>query len=663
MIRKFAVFVLLFLAASAAWAQSRITLEDLLSIESPGAPLLSPDGKTFAVMRGGQIYLIPAEGGWPVTLTTTQGGKSSLDWSPDGRMITYAGGGNIWVVPASGGSPRQLTNAPPGPGDPRQATDRSPQYSPKGKWILFETGRRGNADLMAVSDEGVTTSYLTMTPGDDGNASWSPDGTKIAYVERTREHFSGTLRVLTFDSNSGRATGAPVDLYNAPTDRGGGWAIGRPTWSPDGKNLAVLLQESGWDHIYLIPATGGAPKAVTSGEFEDANPVFSPDGKLLAVTSSRNNLEERHIWIVPLDGAAPRQLAQSSVPCMEGNVQWSPDGTRIYFNRTTPLEPQNLYVTPVAGNAAPKALTSTLPLNFARAEFKMPEKIQWKSKDGLTITGILHKPRDFKAGVRYPAVLVIHGGPEAQDGFNFDTWALYLTQEGYVVLRPNYRGSNGYGEKFRNLNVEDSGGGEMDDVATGAQYLVAQGIADSKRIAIMGGSHGGTMTAYAVVKYPDLFAAAIEMFGVVNRATFNERTNRPSAIRWAMKMGGSPDEKPEVYRKANVLLQIDRIRTPLLILHGEDDPQVPPYESAQFVRALKDAGKTCFYFTYPNELHGFSQREHRLDSWRKELAFLARYLQPRYGTSSTSVEDFPGAGPAAMPAVSTPPAAGTARRP
>ena len=640
----------------AAWSQqSRITLEDLVSIDAPGAPVLSPDGKTFAMTRGGQIVLVPADGGWPVTLTTTQGGKASLDWSPDGRMIAFAGGGNIWVVSASGGAPRQLTNAPPGPGDPRQATDRLPQYSPKGKWILFETGRRGNADIMVVSDDGVTTSYVTMSPGDEDNAVWSPDGTKVAYVERTREHFSGVLKVIGVDVNSGRAAGAPQDLYTAPTDRGGGWAIGRPVWSPDGKSLAVVLQESGWDHIYLIPVAGGTPKAITSGEFEDSNPVFSPDGKSLAISSSRDNLEERHIWIVPVDGSAPRQLSKSSVPCMESGPQWSPDGTKIYFHRATPLEPQNLYVVAAAGNSTPKALTNTLPLNFARADFKMPEKIQWKSKDGLTITGILHKPRDFKPGTKYPTVLWIHGGPEAQDGFNFDSWALYLTQEGYVVLRPNYRGSNGYGEKFRNLNVEESGNGEMDDVAAGAQYLIDQGIADPKRIAIGGGSHGGTMTAYSVVKYPDLFAAAIELFGVVNRATFNERTNRNSAIRWAMKMGGSPAEKPEVYRNANVLLQIDRVKTPLLIMHGEDDPQVPPYESAQFVRALKDAGKTYFYFTYPNELHGFTQREHRLDAWRKQLAFLAKYLQPRYGTSSTSVEDFLGAGAAAVPATPAPP--------
>lgn len=147
------------------------------------------------------------------------------------------------------------------------------------------------------------------------------------------------------------------------------------------------------------------------------------------------------------------------------------------------------------------------------------------------------------------------------------------------------------------------------------------------------------MVAYAVTKYPDLFAAAMELFGVVDRATFNERTNRNSAIRWAMKMGGTPEEKPEVYRKANALLQIDKIKTPLLVMHGENDPQVPPYESAQFVRALKEHNKVVYYFTYPNELHGFSQREHRLDAWRRQLAFLEKYINPRQGASSTSTED------------------------
>jgi dipeptidyl aminopeptidase/acylaminoacyl peptidase len=269
---------------------------------------------------------------------------------------------------------------------------------------------------------------------------------------------------------------------------------------------------------------------------------------------------------------------------------------------------------------------------------QVPERVQYRCKDGLPITALLYKPRSLPADVRHPALLLIHGGPEAQDVFRLDVWAQYLAQQGYLVLEPNYRGSIGYGEKFRNLNIEDSGGGEMDDVAAGAQYLIDKGWADPKRIAIGGGSHGGTMTAYAVTRYPDLFAAAIEMFGVVDRATFVERTNRNSAVRWMMKMGGSPTEKPEVYQRANSLLKVDKITAPLLILHGENDPQVPPYESVQFVKALGERQKVYYYFTYPNELHGFSQREHRLDAWRKQLAFLQKYIQPKYGLSSTSTD-------------------------
>jgi dipeptidyl aminopeptidase/acylaminoacyl peptidase len=323
---------------------------------------------------------------------------------------------------------------------------------------------------------------------------------------------------------------------------------------------------------------------------------------------------------------------------MESAPEWSPDGSRIFFRRATPLTSADLVSASVAGNSLPVFLTHTTPRNFDGA-LRVPEKVRYRSKDGVEIAALLYKPRDLKPATKYPAVLWIHGGPEGQDTFRLDLWAQYLAQSGYVVLEPNYRGSSGYGEKFRNLNVEDSGGGEMDDVAAGAQYLIAQGLADPKRIAIGGGSHGGTMTGYAVTKYPDLFAAAIELYGVVDRATFNERTNRPSAIRWMMKMGGAAADKPEVYRKANTLADVDKIKTPLLIMHGENDPQVPPYESAQFVRALKAHEKTYYYFTYPNELHGFSQREHRLDAWRRQLGFLEKYLQPRIGASSTSLED------------------------
>lgn len=615
----------------------RLTLQDLLSLRPIGETALSPDGKMIAMSRNGQIVLMPSGGGWPETLTSTPGGKNGLSWSPHGRLIAYASGGSIWVAPAAGGNPKRLTHAVPGPGDPRSAADRGPQFSPTGRWILFETGRRGRNSLMVVSDDGMINNYLTDSMGDEGAASWSPDGRQIAYIERSPAYFSGKLKILKFNPEYGEAVGQATTLYTSPTDRGGGWSIRKPQWSPDGRELAVVLQDSGWNHIDLIPAAGGAPRAVTHGDYEDESAVFSPDGKSLAVVSNRKMLEETHIWVVPVDGAAARELAPFHTPGIDSFPIWSPDGKKIYFHRTTPFKSNDLLVADVAGGSAPKYLTHTTPRNFDTG-LTTPEKVQWQAKDGLNIVGILYKPPEMKSGTRYPAILWIHGGPEGQDTFRLDPWAQYLAEHGYVVLEPNFRGGTGYGEKFRNLNVGKNGT-DMDDVAAGAQYLIAQGYTDPKRMAIGGGSHGGTMVAYAVIRYPDLFQAAIDLYGVADRAIFVERTNRGSAIRWMMKMGGTPEEQPEEYLTVNAIAQVDKIKTPLLIMCGQNDPQVPPYESFEFAKALKAHGKIFYYYTYPNELHGFSQPAHRLDAWHKELAFLEKYINPGYGLSTPSVED------------------------
>jgi dipeptidyl aminopeptidase/acylaminoacyl peptidase len=636
------VGLVLFSFAFPLWSQSaapRLTLEDLLSAEPIGQTALSPDGKTFAFTRNGQIVLMPAEGGWPVTLTSAAGAKTGLSWSPDGRYLAFASGGSIWVVSRNGGAPTRLTHAAAGQGDPRRSADREPQWSPKGRWILFETGRSGHDSLMLVSADGATTVALSSSSSDDSAASWAQDGEHVGYVSRSPQYFSGKLNVLQIDAKSGQPTGDPKTLYTAPTDKGGGWAIKKPAWSPDGKTLAVVLQASGWDNLYLLPATGGEPKPLTHGDWEDSNPEFAPDGKSIAFESSRNALETSAVYVVPSAGGNARRADSVSDAGLESMPQWSPDGSSLYFHRTGPRESTDLLAVSAVHSGEPRYLTHTTPETIS-THFQIPERVTFKSKDGSEIAAMLYKPQDRKSTVPGAGVLWIHGGPEGQDTFRFDVWAQYLASVGYTVLEPNYRGSSGYGEKFRNRNVEDSGGGEMDDVAAGAQYLIDHHFADPKRIAIGGGSHGGTMVGYAVTKYPDLFAAAIELYGVLDRTTFLERTNRSTAIRWQMKMGGSPAEKPEVYRNADSLLAVDKIKTPLLIMHGENDPQVPPYESAQFTRALKEHGKTYFYFTYPNELHGFTQRKHRLDAWRKQLAFLQKYIAPKYGLSSTSTDDF-----------------------
>ena len=643
-----------FLLAGTLPAQThtaKVTLEDLVSGEGGGRGgrgglLLTPDGRSFTAARGAQIVLTPVEGGAPVAFASVPGQKSELNWSPDGKELAFVSQGAIWVVAAGGQQARRLSEGKAGPGDPRGATDHFPRWNPKGKWILYESGRSGQNELYVVSEDGQTTNLLAATEiytgpdrlggpggqGDDAVSSdrfdpapaWSPDGTRIKYTERSREFFSGKLKVLAFDAATGRATGSTT-LYTAKNDHGGAWAVNTAVWSPDGKTLAVILQESGWDKVYLLPAAGGKPKPLTHGEWEDETPVYSPDGRFLAIVSNRGVPEERHIWIVPANGGTARRLTRLGMG-IEGGPVWSRDGRTIYFSYGTPLRPAMHYAALVDGSQAPRPFEPPEPSKFEQEGLTAAEVVHFKSKDGLTIAGILHRPLGFHPGTRYPAVIWAHGGPEGQDTVAYSTWPLFLAQQGYVVLQPNFRGSTGYGEKFRNLNVEDSGGGEIDDCGAAAKFLADQGLADPRRIAIGGGSHGGTVVANAVTKLPTVFAAALELYGVVDRALFLQYTNRNSRIRWETKMGGTPEQKPAVYRKANILPDVDRIRTPLLIMHGEEDPQVPPQESQEFVAALRKAGKTFAYFTYPGEGHGFTQRDHRLDAWRKQLAFLDKYL-------------------------------------
>jgi len=640
---------MLTLSSSAQSSSSRagLTIDDILStnIREP-ISVLSPDGRYFAITQDAEVVIVPVIGGSAKRLTHSSTQKSELSWSRDSHRLVYISEGDVWTVSLSGGEPFRVTHDPAGPGDPRGATDHHPLWNPHGKWILYQSGRKGFNELYVVKDDGTDEHLLTATEiykgadviantavdhGDavssdrfDPNPSWSPDGTRVSYTERSRQYFSGKLKILSFDQQSGKSIGAPVQLYIAKNDPGGAWAINTATWSPDSKTLAVVLQESGWDKVWLISAGGGNPKQLTTGTGEDENPVYSPDGKSIVFSSNRDLPEECHLWIVSAAGGKPTRLTK--LAGIESAPQWSPDSKAIYFSLGTALHTPATYFAQVNGIAEPRPLVPVKPSKYERIGI-IPEVVRFKSGDGLALAGILYKPQGYRADKRYPTVIWAHGGPEGQVALSLSPWSLYLADQGYVVLEPNFRGSTGYGERFRNSNVEDSGGGEISDIGASVKYLVDAGIADPRRVAIGGGSHGGTVVANAVAKLPDTFAAGIEMFGVVDRALFLRYTNRNSEIRWETKMGGPPELKPAVYRKANILPDIDKIKTPLLILHGEQDPQVPPQESAELAAALKKAGKTYIYITYPHEGHGFQQHDHRKDSYERQIAFLNQYLK------------------------------------
>lgn len=659
--RRLAVLSCLLSATALSLRAQTLSLDDLLNVSAAGRRgegegVRSPDGRYLLTLRNGQLVVRTAgeAAGAEFVVDASSSAKSEFAWSRDSKHVAYISQGNVWVVALHGGEARQITHDAKGLGDPRGATDHHPQWNPKGHWILYESGQKSYNELYAVSEDGAAQHLLAATEiyhgadaiagnvaqdrGDavssdrfDPSPKWSPEGTRISYTERSREFFSGKLKVLGFDQSSGQAIEPARDLYVAKNDPGGAWAINTAAWSPDGRTLAAVLQETHWDKIWLIPAAGGKPRQLTFGEGEDEDPHYSPDGKWIVFESNRDLPEARHLWLVPATGGTPRRLTH--LDGIEGEPEWSADGASIRFTLRTTLGATGRYDVAVAAQSEPKLVGELHPSRFETLGI-VPEVVHYKSKDGLPLAGILYKPAGYKAGTPYPAVILAHGGPEGQVLLSVAPWSIFLADHGYVVLEPNFRGSTGYGERFRNANVEDSGGGEIDDIGASAKFLVDSGLADAKRIGISGGSHGGTVVANAVTKLPDIFAVGIEKYGVVDRALFLRYTNRNSAIRWETKMGGPPEKKPAVYRKANVLPDVARVKAPLLILHGEEDPQVPPQESQEFVAALKKEGKTYSYFTYPGEGHGFQQREHRRDAYERELAFLDKYLKPNTAAAS-----------------------------
>jgi Tol biopolymer transport system component len=338
-----------------------------------------------------------------------------LSWSPDGKQIAFVSEGNIWVVGIDSGRPKRLTSDPVGPGDPRGASDHHPLWNPNGKWILYQSVRKGVDELYVVSEDGPHEQLLAATEiytgadvirssaldgGDavssdrfDPAPSWAPDGTRISYTERSRQFFSGKLKVLPFDQQTGTAAGPAIDLFVAKNDRGGAWAANTAAWAPDDKALAVVLQESGWDKVWLIPAKGGKPKRLTEGPSEDENPVYSPDGRWIAFVSNRDLPEEPHQWVVAARGGAPHLITQ--LAGIESGGQWSPDSKSIHFLRETALRPPARYVAQASGARNALPLQPVVPSKY-EALGVTPEVAHFKGKDGFPLAGVLYRRLTIK---------------------------------------------------------------------------------------------------------------------------------------------------------------------------------------------------------------------------------------------------------------------------
>ena len=283
---------------------------------------------------------------------------------------------------------------------------------------------------------------------------------------------------------------------------------------------------------------------------------------------------------------------------------------------------QEWFTVPVAGGRPQRltechrAIASPLP---------EPERVPYRTFDGLYCDAYLYLPPDFDAARRYPGLIQVHGGGTNSYGNGWHPVEQWFARQGFVVLAVEYRGSSGYGRDFAGLSYADWGGGQTRDAVAAGEWLRAQRYVS--RVGIYGGSYGGYLTLHSIVAAPDLFAAAVDLYGKTNMFTGQAHADRVGRVFVARDYWGRmADEIPAAMERASTYHRLTEIRTPLLILHGDRDTRVPPLESAQVAEAMAHAGLPHEYVVYPGEGHGFRRREHRVDCYTRMLAWFRRYL-------------------------------------
>lgn len=592
----------------------------------------------------------------------TSARSDSAAWSADGKTVIYTSdrGGriNIWSRSVTGGVAHQLSNA-----DMRQGGIAA---TPDGKSILFNADKGGRQvfDLYALPMAGGDPVNLTATDDvSETGAIPSPDGRFLAFAQRVAtapsydiaifDMASSKARQLTHEATDG-IQWMPVaisrdsrhilanrfdwsltvgEVYIIDTKTGASTRL-TPAGvyaragdiSPDGRLVSASLEnKQGVRQAIVIDVKAHTTTQLPHSEWEETAGRFSPDGKSLVVTTNVDGRDTLALYDVASRKSRPLRVpagVNSTAGYVTGLPSFSPDGRRLLFPHSSGSEPLDYWVYDLGTNEATRVtdLAGTFGARLPRTQI-----VHYSSGDGTVVSALLWMPFNLKRDATAPAVVLPHGGPTGQVTDSFDRTAAALASRGYVVIAPNFRGSTGYGRAFLEANRKDLGGGDLADVAAGADFLTRSGYVDPKRIGITGGSYGGYMTLMAISKMPDKWAAGVELFGIVNWRTMWEH-GAPQNRRYQAGLIGDPATDAEVYDRVSPLTYLDRTAAPLLVLHGENDPLVPVLEAREVVATLKRAGKTVDSHYYADEGHGFAKRENQIDMVQRTIAWFDRYL-------------------------------------
>jgi dipeptidyl aminopeptidase/acylaminoacyl peptidase len=592
---------------------------------------ISSDGKYVVYVRGGdhgsnwessvgvnplmsatqikvQIWTIPFAGGEPKLLA--EGDEPVI--SPKGDRVVFLKERGIWFVPVDGSAAaKRLFYA--------RGEVGSPEWSPDGSRLAFVSGRGDHSFIGIFTNESTPIVYVAPTTSRDSSPRWSPDGKRIVFVRRpgtggapepVLEQRPQAWSIWTADATTGEARQlwkSPFTLKGSPPSTHGGTNL---HWAANGR-IVFLSYLDGWPHLYSIAETGGEPLLLTPGNFMAEYVSISADRKYMLFAgnagSDADDIDRRHIVKVPVDKAEPVVMTPGK------GLEWTPfttgDGKHVVYLSATAQRPPLPAVMPSDGGKSQLLAEDRIPGDFPATQLVTPKKVVYKAPDGLDVHGQLFETAAGAA--KKPAIIYVHGGPPRQmllgwhySDYYTNAYALnqYLASRGYVVLSVNYRLGIGYGHDFhRPPNAGAQGASEYQDVKAGAEYLQRLPQVDPKRIGIYGGSYGGFLTALALARDSQLFAAGVDIHGVHNW----------TAERAAPLLEDRYEKIPDAERALDVAWQSSPVssvgmwKSPVLLIHGDDDRNVRFSQTTDLVRRLDKAGVAFEELVIPDDTHHF----------------------------------------------------------
>ncbi len=596
------------------------------SNDSEGSPRWSPDGKYLSFTssrpgkaKGSQVWLLDRSGGEAYQLTELKGRLQGYEWSPDAKRLALIIGDPDPDAPDPNATPAPGT--PPKPPKPI-VIDRY-RYKQDVQGYLL-SGRHSYIYLYDIATKKLDR--LTKSKWDESSISWSPDGTRIAFMSNHSDDPDRDPAAQLFVAAA--QPGATEKVLTTPDNRA---SRARPEWSPDGKWIVFLEGDEkkygayGMEHLTIVAADGSTPpQRVASSEALDrsvSQPRWGEDGKnIYAIVTDDMSAYGARIPVgagsaVPITDK-PIVLGQrhSAGPCA---VVISGDDN--HYNE--------IYSASVIGSKMKfQPLTHQNDALMAELQIAQSKEVAFKSKDGTDVHGLLTYPVGYVKGTKVPLLLRIHGGPNGQDQHSFSVERQVFAANGYAVLAVNYRGSSGRGQKYSRSIFADWGHYEVEDLQAGVDHVIAMGVADPDRMGVGGWSYGGILTDYMIAT-DTRFKGATSGAGTAFTVAFYGTDQYIIQYDYEIGPPWNPKAWETYVRISYPFLHADRIKTPTLFLGGERDFNVPVQGGQQMYQALRSLGVETQLIIYPNEFHGITRPSYVRDRYERYLAWYDKYVK------------------------------------